>query len=144
MTTAKLLYKHAIFGAFGLVMGFSLSRIGFADFGEVHRMFTLVDPRLLLTFAGAVALAMGAFLVFPAGRRRGLARKPVHKGTVIGGILFGTGWAVTGACPSIGLVQLGEGHLVAAFTIVGIMVGTWSYSWVHRRYLRWDTGACET
>jgi uncharacterized membrane protein YedE/YeeE len=107
-------------------------------------MFMLVDLRLLLTFAGAVALAMGAFLLFPANRRRVLARKPVHKGTIIGGMLFGVGWAVTGACPSIGLVQLGEGRLVAGFTILGIMVGTWAYSWVHRRYLRWDTGACES
>ena len=39
---------------FGLVLGYCLERIGFANFGEVHRLFVFADFRLLFTFMGAV------------------------------------------------------------------------------------------
>jgi uncharacterized membrane protein YedE/YeeE len=132
---------HLMFGVFGLLMGFSLARIGFADFGEVHRLFTLVDLRLLFTFAGAVVFAMLGFLIFARGQS--LPKKKIHPGTLVGGVLFGTGWALTGACPGISLVQIGSGYLPAVATAAGILVGAWLYKKVHARFFRWDTGACE-
>ena len=44
--------RHAAVAVVGIMLGFSLSRIGFADWGEVHRMFTFADLRLTFTFAG--------------------------------------------------------------------------------------------
>lgn len=131
--------RIAVMGAAGLLLGFSLSWIGFSDFGEVHRMFMLADPRLFLTFAGAVALVMVGLLVIRAPR----AARPIQRGTVIGSVLFGVGWATTGACPAVGLVQLGEGHLIAMVTIVGIVVGARAHSFVQARYLRWETSSCD-
>jgi uncharacterized membrane protein YedE/YeeE len=134
------LRHHFLFGVFGLLMGASLVRIGFADFGEVHRLFTFADLRLLLVFAGAVAVTMaGLFLL---ARGKSLPPKPLHNGSVVGGVLFGLGWAVTGACPSVALVQFGQGYLPAVATLAGIVLGVWSYRRVHARYFRWDTGAC--
>jgi uncharacterized membrane protein YedE/YeeE len=123
----------------GILMGFGLSRIGFSDFGEVHRMFLFEDFRLLLTFAGAVALSMVGLAVWKGGKRES---RRLHKGTVAGGLLFGIGWAVTGACPSIAVVQLGEGKLAAALTLAGIIAGTWLYPRIHRRFFGWDGGSC--
>ncbi len=57
-------------------------------------------------------------------------------------MLFGAGWALSGACPSIALVQLGEGQLAAAFTLAGIFTGNWLYAVARERYLHWDTGSC--
>lgn len=135
------LRSHFLLGLFGLLMGMSLTFIGFSDFGEVHRMFVFADLRLLLVFAGGVALSMVGFLVLAHGQK--LPRKPLHKGSIAGGVLFGLGWAVTGACPSVAVVQLGEGHLPALATMTGIVVGVMSYRWMQNRYFHWDTGACE-
>jgi len=135
------LRSHIFLGLFGLLMGMSLTFIGFADYGEVHRMFVFADLRLLLAFAGAVMLSMVGFAVLAHGKN--LARKPLHKGSVPGGILFGLGWAITGACPSVALVQLGEGYLPALATLCGIVAGVWSYRLLQARYFHWDTGACE-
>lgn len=133
--------SHIIkFGFFGLVMGFILGRVGFSDFAEVHKLFTLKDLRLLLIFAGAVAFAMVAFVLFARGEK--FQKKPLHKGTIVGGMLFGTGWAITGACPSMALVQLGQGYLPAVFTAFGILFGAWLYPHIHARFFGWDTGAC--
>ncbi len=107
----------------GLIFGFSLSHIGFGDFGEVHRMFTFADLRLFLTFVGGVALT--AIGVFVFQRRHALPSRVLHRGTVIGSVLFGAGWALSGACPGIVLVQVGEGRLYGLITLAGIVAGSW-------------------
>lgn len=132
--------QHIGYGILGGTMGFCLNRIGFTDYGEVHNMFLFADLRLLFTFAGAVGLAMMGFFLL-SGR---LAKRPktFHEGTIPGSILFGAGWALTGSCPSIAIVQLGEGQLPAVFTIFGIMMGAWMYRQVHAQFFDWDIGSC--
>lgn len=131
---------HVRYGLYGLLFGFILSRMGFADFVEVHRMFVFDDLRLFLAFAVGVALSMAGFLLF--SKLSKMPPRPLHPGTVIGGVLFGIGWAVTGACPAIVLVQLGEGQVAALATLVGLGVGVLVYPPIHRRYFRWDVGSC--
>lgn len=118
-------------GLLGLAMGFLLSRIGFSDFGEVHRMFTFADLRMLLTFATAVAVSAAVLAVLRA--RRHAPAIPVHWSQLVGGCLFGAGWALTGACPSIALVQLGEGRIPALATTAGIVAGTALYARIESR-----------
>jgi hypothetical protein len=128
----------------GLFFGFVLSRIGFSSWTEVHQMFLFADLRMFLAFCLAVLLLTGAGFVlkrfFPG--RVTLSSRPFHRGTLLGGALFGVGWALSGACPSIALVQLGEGQLAALFTLVGIVVGNVLYAVVRARYLHWDTASC--
>lgn len=133
---------HLFYGLFGLAMGFVLTRIGFGDFDEVHKMWALIDLRMFYAFAGAVGVAMIGFLLLTWGQS--LPQKPIHKGTIIGGLLFGVGWAVTGACPSTALLQVSAGYLPAVITIAGIVFGAWLYRIVHARFFRWDTGACDS
>ncbi len=133
--------QHVIYGLMGVALGFSLSRIGFANFGEVHHMFVFSDLRLLFTFAGAVGLTMAGFRIFAGGQH--IPSKHFHPGTIPGSVLFGTGWALTGACPAVAIVQLGQGQLAAVFTLLGILFGVWSYRQVHSQYFHWDRGACE-
>ncbi|MHB8347617.1 MAG: YeeE/YedE thiosulfate transporter family protein [Acidiferrobacterales bacterium] len=141
MTRPSHVGQHLIYGLLGLALGFSLSRMGFANYGQVHRMFVFSDLRLLYTFAGAVALTMIGFQILARGQN--IPRKPFHPGTIPGSILFGTGWALTGSCPAIAIVQLGEGQLAAAFTLLGILFGVWVYRQAHAQYFHWDRGACE-
>jgi uncharacterized protein len=125
--------------AAGLALGFSLAFIGFGDYGEVHRMFTFADLRLLLTFAGAVAVT-GLGLRFLV--RRPLPKRPMHRGVVIGGALFGVGWVLTGACPGIALVQLGEGTMAALVSLASMLAGIRVYDAVNERWLHWEIGSC--
>ena len=126
--------------AFGVLLGFSLSRIGFSSYDELHKMFVFADWRMFFTFAGALVLTTLMFQVVL--RRRLQVSRPIHKGTIVGGMLFGLGWALAGGCPSIPLVQLGEGKVLALFTVTGIVAGVVVFRFVQRRYLRWDIGSC--
>jgi uncharacterized protein len=137
--------KHlASVAALGAFMGFGLSRIGFSSWDEVHRMFLFADLRMFLGFGLGVCLLFVAWRAvtrfFPARVR--FAPRPIHRGTVLGGVLFGAGWALSGACPSIALVQIGEGQLAAVVTLLGIFSGNWLYAVIRERYLRWDTASC--
>jgi uncharacterized membrane protein YedE/YeeE len=53
--------------------------------------------------------------------------RPILKGTLLGGVLFGVGWALSGACPGVAVMQLGEGKLYALFILGGIVLGNWLY-----------------
>lgn len=134
------LKEHSLYGLFGLIMGLLLSMIGFTSFDEVHKMFTFADFRLLFAFGGAVALLAVGFAVLRKGKDVG--RKSFNKGTIPGSVIFGAGWAITGSCPSIALVQLGEGQLAAAFVVLGIFFGVWSYRRMASGALQLDTGVC--
>lgn len=115
----------------GLLLGFTVGRLGFADYNELHRMLIFRDLRLLLTFASAVGLCVLLFFLFR--NRLRLSPVPFHRGTVPGAILFGIGWAVTGACPGVALIQIGQGIWPAFATLGGILVGCWIHSRLQRR-----------
>lgn len=48
-------------------------------------------------------------------------------GNVIGGTMFGLGWAITGACPGPLFAQIGSGFLVVLVTLLSAIAGTWTY-----------------
>jgi len=125
---------------FGVAFGFALSRIGFSNYDELHKMFVFADWRMFFTFAGGLVLATVLFKVLFRGRFQ--VSRPIHKGSILGGVLFGTGWALAGGCPSVPLVQLGEGKVAALFTIGGIVSGMLLFRWMQNRYLHWDVGSC--
>jgi uncharacterized membrane protein YedE/YeeE len=131
---------HFFLGLFGLLMGFSLHRMGFGDYAELHQLFIFADLRLLYSFMGAVVVASIGFSI--VARKQSVASKPFHKGSIVGGILFGIGWAITGACPSVVLVHLGEGKFIAIATLLGVVFGVWLFAKLKPRYFRWSMGSC--
>lgn len=54
-------------------------------------------------------------------------KKQFHKGNIIGGLIFGLGWAITGACPGPLFAQIGSGSLVVIVTLLSAVAGTWVY-----------------
>lgn len=111
----------------GTALGFSLSMMGFTSFDEVHAMFTLTDLRLFLTFAVGVVILGLAFTAIRKTSTPSWPPRPVHRGTLLGGVLFGLGWALSGACPGVVLAQLGEGKGYALITWAGVLAGNALY-----------------
>jgi len=134
-----LLLQHLVGSNHRFNRSLTLGMIGFGDFAELNAMFTLRDFRMLLTFMGAVGVAGILFLVF---RQKAPASVRIHKGIVPGAVLFGTGWAISGGCPSIPIVQLGTGYLPAIVTMTGIAVGMKAYRKLNARVFHFDAGAC--
>ncbi len=128
------------YSLFGLAMGATLSMAGLSDYTQIHSLFILENIPLLLVFALAIGMNMVGFMIL--SRNKKTPKKKLTKGTISGSILFGIGWALTGACPSIALVQLGEGKIAALATVAGILAGVWFYRRATSSALKFDTGIC--
>lgn len=124
--------KPVLFLGAGALFGFLLSQARATDFAAIHGMFRLTDLHLFGVIGVAVATAAAGLALLRRGPKTALngeaisvKPKPVHKGLFAGGLVFGVGWALSGACPGTALAQLGEGKLYALATVAGILVGTW-------------------
>lgn len=62
-----------------------------------------------------------------------IAPKQFSKGQIYGGLLFGFGWAITGACPGPLFAQIGAGYSVVAVTLLSAIAGTWVYGAIRNR-----------
>ncbi|MEU5525043.1 YeeE/YedE thiosulfate transporter family protein [Streptomyces sp. NPDC047860] len=122
----------------GLTLGYTVSNIGFGDYTELNRMFTFQDLRMFFSFAGAVVIIVCAFALLRVRRTPGR----IHAGVIPGAVLFGTGWAISGGCPAIPIVQVASGYLPALITILGVTVGIRLCRWANARYFHLDRGSC--
>jgi uncharacterized protein len=59
--------------------------------------------------------------------------KKFHKGLIAGGLLFGVGWAITGACPGPIFAQIGLGYGTSVVMLVSAVAGTYAYGLMRNR-----------
>jgi uncharacterized membrane protein YedE/YeeE len=117
--------------AVGVVFGVALSWTGMSSPDVIRDALLFRDPYLYLMFASAVATAFIGIRVLRARRVRALLTgetvswsvdrpQPRH---IWGSLLFGTGWAISGACPGPIATQIGQGIAWSLFTVAGVVVG---------------------
>jgi uncharacterized protein len=122
---------NPIAGLFGVAFGFGFSGAGLNQYDVIHQMLLLknFDPFLIMASAMATALPILWLLerrqwTTPLGGPLHLNRWPIERKHVIGGVIFGAGWAVTGACPGTASTTLGSGSGMGIVLIAGMMLGT--------------------
>lgn len=59
--------------------------------------------------------------------------KKFNKGQIIGGLIFGLGWALTGACPGPIFAQIGMGITVMIVVLLSAIAGTWVYGFFREK-----------
>ncbi|RXR16325.1 transporter [Flavobacterium amnicola] len=59
--------------------------------------------------------------------------KKFSKGQIYGGLIFGMGWAITGACPGPLFAQIGSGFVVVGITLLSAIFGTWIYGYFQNK-----------
>lgn len=62
-----------------------------------------------------------------------ISPKTFNKGQIYGGLIFGFGWAITGACPGPLFAQIGTGATVIAVTLLSAIAGTWVYGYLREK-----------
>ena len=121
----------------GAAFGAALDRIGATNPGYIIKMLNLTDLHLMKTILLAIGIAsvllFGGILLglVDAGH---LSVKPAHWGVFVGGLLLGTGFAVSGYCPGTGVTAAATGRKDAVFFVFGGLLGAAaymvSYGWV--------------
>ena len=118
-----------LYVALGTMFGFVLSRSGAADYDYIQAMFLFEDVQLYGIIATAVVVtAPGVWLIKRRGRtlfgrKLEIELKPLHRGNLAGGALFGIGWSIAGMCPGPILVNIGEGKVYALAALAGALTG---------------------
>ena len=120
---------------FGIVFGFTLSRVGASNYDLIVGMFTGRDLTLAWVMITAIiigGLGMQVLKRYTQPVKSGEALKISHKKlgrfSLIGAAIFGVGWGISGACPGTVLAQLGEGKIYGLFTFLGMIGGTYLYA----------------
>lgn len=122
---------HKVFGLlFGAGFGFVLAAANLHEYDTIHKMLRLEEIDVFLLMGGAIGTSLPLLWWLERRRTRTvlsgpllLSRSKPRREHVIGGALFGIGWAVSGTCPAPALVMLVSGAGLAAVTIVGLFVG---------------------
>jgi len=119
MTTEQILGL-----ATGIVFGFLLQKGRVVRFEKQIGALLLKDMTIFKFMLSSIIVGMiGIFILSDAGFIK-LSHKPMNVGAIlIGGALFGSGWAIMGFCPGTSVAALGEGRVHAVFAILGMLTG---------------------
>jgi uncharacterized membrane protein YedE/YeeE len=132
----------------GIGFGFLISWGQFIDPDRIRDMLVLRDAYMWEMFAVAVAVGfVGLRLMRRARVRALLTGAPVSWSTarperrhVVGGAIFGAGWAVSDVCPGPVAAQLGQGILWALPLLAGVLLGINLYLRGQEQPARQETG----
>ena len=120
----------------GVLFGIVITKSEVISWFRIQEMFRFQGFHMYGIFATALPTATITTQLLKRRWRRTLGgdpitvpRKVLGSGTryIVGGIIFGFGWALTGACPGPLFALLGSGVGVIVVAIASAMLGTWTY-----------------
>ena len=121
----------------GIVFGLALTKGEAISWYRIQEMFHFQSFHMFGIFM--TAIPVGALSIFVirkfniktwSGEVVEVPTKKYHHGVIIGGLIFGFGWALTGACPGPLYAQIGAGYTVTIITLCSAIFGTWVYAWL--------------
>lgn len=116
---------------FGVIFGALLVGARVTDYNVIHQGLLLQSAYVYLMMGSAMLVGLLCLWVLermgwktPLGGTLRLRRLSIGRKHILGGVLFGIGWAATGTCPAVSAAQLGSGTLAGAIVMGGLFVGT--------------------
>lgn len=124
----------------GVIFGIVFVKAEIVSWFRIQEMFRLDSFHMYGVIGSAVAVGLlSVWLIRKfniktlSGETVSITDKTFDKGQIYGGVLFGIGWAITGACPGPLFAQIGAGYLAVAVTLLSAIAGTWVYGLVRAR-----------
>lgn len=124
----------------GIFFGITFVKAEIISWYRIQEMFRLESFHMYGVIGTAVAVgALSVFLIKKLqvktiyGEQITFHPKTFSKGQIFGGLLFGFGWAMTGACPGPLFAQVGTGATVIFVTILSAIAGTWTYGYFREK-----------
>ncbi len=124
----------------GILFGIVFVKAEIISWFRMQEMFRLQSFYMFGVLFSAMGVAMLSVFLLRVLKAKTLSGEPIiipkkqfTKGNIIGGILFGFGWALTGACPGPLFGQIGVGFPVVMVTLLSAVAGTWVYGYFRER-----------
>jgi hypothetical protein len=114
---------------FGLAFGFLLQKGGVGKFNVLIGQLLLQDFTVAKVMLTAIVVGMFGILPLHHFGKVNLHLKPTRIGAnVIGGLLFGAGFALLGYCPGTAAAAIGQGSWDTLFGMAGLVAGSWVFA----------------
>jgi len=124
----------------GILFGIILVKSEVISWFRIQEMFRLESFHMYGVIGSAVVTGIISILIIKKfniktiyGEKIKLYPKKFNKGQIFGGLIFGFGWALTGACPGPLFALIGTGALVIIVTLLSAIAGTWVYGLLRER-----------
>ena len=123
--------RKLVYVLLGVVFGMAMYKAEAASWFRIYEMFNFQSFHMFGFMATALAIGVVAVQLIKRKKAKDISGQPIDIAPknksipryLIGGILFGLGWALVGACPGPVFVLIGAGVypmlIVAAFAVLG-------------------------
>lgn len=120
----------------GIIFGIVFVKAEIISWFRIQEMFRLQSFHMYGVIGSAVVVGVISVWLIKRfniktiyGEKIEFKSHKFSKGQVYGGLLFGLGWAITGACPGPLYAQIGTGATVIIVTLLSAIAGTWVYGY---------------
>jgi uncharacterized protein len=130
----KPLWSNLKFVFAGILFGIILVKSEVISWFRIQEMFRLQSFHMYGVIGSAIVVGIISIFIIRKFRIRTIDGEEIridpkkfNKGQIYGGLLFGFGWAMTGACPGPLFAMIGTGTTVIIVTLFSAIAGTWVY-----------------
>ena len=124
----------------GILFGIVFVKAEVISWFRIQEMFRLQSFHMYGIIGSAIIVGMVSVWIIKKfdiktiyGESITVAPKSFNKGQIYGGLTFGFGWAITGACPGPLFAQVGIGATVIIVTVLSAIAGTWVYGYFREK-----------
>lgn len=127
--------KYIKYLVLGIVFGIVLTKAELISWFRIYEMFRFQAFHMFGVIGSAVVVGIFITRYIKAKKMKSMSGESIviapkqfsYPRYLIGGTIFGLGWALTGACPGPLFVQVGNGFLVMIVAIASGLLGTYVY-----------------
>lgn len=135
--------KYLKYIGVGLIFGIVMSKAEIISWYRIYEMFHFQSFHMYGVIGSAVLLGILIVQAMKAAHLKDVDGEEIiipEKAKFnykywFGGIIFGLGWGLVGACPGPIYVLIGYGHFSILIVLLGALLGTFAYGGLLKRYL---------
>jgi uncharacterized membrane protein YedE/YeeE len=129
-------YHNLKYMVVGILFGITFIKAEIVSWFRIQEMFRLQSFHMYGVIGTAVVVGMISVWLIKKFKVKTIYGEPIvfhnktfNKGQIYGGLIFGLGWAITGACPGPLFAQIGTGAAAVIVTLLSAIAGTWVYGY---------------
>ncbi|TCP24985.1 hypothetical protein EV195_10415 [Tenacibaculum skagerrakense] len=133
--------KYVRFLLIGILFGIILSKSEAISWYRIYEMFKFQSFHMYGIIGSAVFFSMIFTFLFKRGFIKNYKGKPIklktrkkeYIRTLVGGTIFGLGWALAGSCPAPIFILIGNGVFSILILLFGALIGAFLYGLLSKK-----------
>ena len=125
----------------GILFGIVLTKAEVVSWYRIQEMFRFQSFHMYGVIGLVLVLSIPIIRILKSGLIKTLdgqkiiieKKPPLFKSAIFGGVIFGMGWAFTGACPGPMYILIGNGYLIYLIILFSAVIGAFLYGIVSNR-----------